>query len=263
MSNIAALFSLHGKVAFVTGASGGLGRAMALGLSQAGATVVIAGRNIARLQATHDAVEAQGGKAHSMAFDMQDYAAAAQAIADTATRHGRLDILVNNAGLNLRGPLLDSTVDEWNTVMNTNMTATYVLTREALRPMVANGWGRIINIGSALSVIGRQRIASYVASKHAVAGFTKAVAAEFGRSGITCNCLAPGYFNTEINDTLTSVGGVTANIMGRIAMRRWGDPHELAGVAVFLASDASSYVTGHVLLADGGLTAAFALPETE
>lgn len=263
MASLASLFSLHGKVAFVTGASGGLGRAMALALSKAGATVVIAGRDAGRLRETEQAVQAQGGTVDTAIFDLADYGAAAQAIGEAVARHGRLDILVNNAGLNLRGPLLDSSVADWDAVMNINMTATYVLTREALRPMVAQGWGRIINIGSALSVMGRQQIASYVASKHAVAGFSKAVAAEFGRSGITSNCLAPGYFNTEINDTLTLVSGMAANIKGRIAMRRWGDPHELAGAVVFLASDASSYVTGHVLLADGGLTAAFVLPEIE
>lgn len=261
MADVAALFSLHGRVAFVTGASGGLGRAMAVALAHAGATVVIAGRNQARLKDTEAAVQAAGGVVQSVVFDLEDHDAATRAVADTVARHGALDILVNNAGMNLRGPMLDSTVAEWNTVMSTNVTATYVLTREALRPMVARGWGRIINIGSALSVIGRQHIASYVASKHAVAGFTKVVAAEFGRSGITCNCLAPGYFNTEINDALTAAGGVAASIRGRIALGRWGDPHELAGAVVFLASEASSYVTGHVLLADGGLTAAFVLPE--
>ncbi len=263
MSSIASLFSLHGKVAFVTGASGGLGRAMALALAQAGAAVVVAGRHAARLQQTVDLLTDAGAAVHSVIFDLADHAAGVRAVADTLARHGRLDILVNNAGLNRRGPLLDSTAADWDFVMNTNMTATYVLTREALRPMVAQGWGRVINIGSALSLMGRQQIASYVASKHAVAGFSKAVAAEFGRHGITCNCLAPGYFNTEINDSLTSVSGMAANITGRIAMRRWGDPHELAGVVVFLASEASSYVTGHVLLADGGLSAAFVLPEIE
>jgi len=254
------IFSLKGRSAFITGASRGLGRAMALGLAKAGAHVTLAGRDIAKLDESVAAIRAIGGTADKVAFDLTDPGSAAAAVAGTLKSQGRLDILVNNAGINIRTAFMDATMAQWNQVMDTNLTATAVLTREALGPMLKQGHGRIINIGSALSLVGRERMTSYVASKHAIAGFTKSIAAEFGRAGVTCNCIAPGYFNTEINTAVMGNTGFVKNVSDRTTLGRWGEPEELAGAVVFLASDASSYVNGHVMVIDGGLTAAFVLP---
>lgn len=254
------MFSLKGKVAFITGASRGLGRAMARALAQAGAQVTLAGRDVAMLAESEAAIVEAGGTADRIAFDLADFDAAAAAISSIVERHGRLDILVNNAGINIRSPFMDETLAQWNQVINTNLTATSVLTREALRPMIKQGRGRIINVGSALSLLGREGMTSYVSSKHALAGFTKTIAAEFGRRGITCNCIAPGYFNTEINTAVLSNPRYVHNVSERTTLGRWGEPAELGGAVVFLASDASSYVNGHVLVVDGGISAAIVLP---
>jgi gluconate 5-dehydrogenase len=254
------MFSLAGKVALVTGASRGLGRAMAMALAAAGAKVVLGGRDVPKLEEAVAEIRNDGGKAEYLAFELQDTAAGTAAIAEVVKRHGRIDILVNNAGINAWKSFLDSTEEDWHRVMDTNVTATYVLAREALRPMLEQGWGRIINVGSALSVVGRANIASYVTSKHAIAGLTKSIAAEFGARNITCNCIAPGYFNTEINAGLIATPGFGDAVANRTTVGRWGEPAELAGAVVFLASDASAYVNGHTLLVDGGLTAAYVSP---
>jgi gluconate 5-dehydrogenase len=254
------MFSLKGKVAVVTGASRGIGRALADALAQAGAKVVLAARDVPKLKEAVDAIRKAGGDAEYIAFELQDTAAGVAAIADVVKRHGRLDILVNNAGINVWKPFLESTEEDWHRVLDTNLTSTYVLAREALKPMVAQGWGRVINVGSALSVIGREKTSSYVASKHAIAGLTKSIAGEFGSRNITCNCIAPGYFMTEINTALLAKPGFAQTVSNRTTVGRWGEPQEMAGAIVFLASEASSYVNGHVLLVDGGITAAYVSP---
>lgn len=258
--DVLGMFSLKGKVAMVTGASRGLGRAMAASLAEAGAKVVLGGRDVPKLEEAVADIRKSGGDAEYIAFELQDTSAGVAAIAEVVRRHGRLDVMVNNAGINEWKSFLDSTVEDWHRVIDTNVTATYVLAREALRPMLAQGWGRVINVGSALSVIGRANIASYVTSKHAIAGLTKAIAAEFGGRNITCNCIAPGYFLTEINTTLLAKPGFGEAVANRTTVGRWGEPAELAGAVVFLASDASAYVNGHVLLVDGGITAAYVSP---
>jgi gluconate 5-dehydrogenase len=248
------MFSLAGKVALVTGASRGLGLAMAQALAGAGAEVVLNARGEDALRAGAATIVAAGGKAAFVPFDVADEAAASAAIAGVARRHGRLDILVNNAGTVSRRALVESTTDEWRRVLEVNLTALYVLAREAARAMLAQGTGRIINIGSILSQVGRATIPSYVASKHGVAGLTKALAAELGPKGVTVNAIAPGYFRTEINVELQRNPEFDRMVKGRTPLGRWGEAHELGGAVVFLASDAAAYVNGHVLVVDGGMT---------
>jgi gluconate 5-dehydrogenase len=247
------LFSLKGRVALVTGASRGLGRAMAGGLASAGATVVLAARDQAALERAAQEIRAEGGLADTIAFELADHAALEQAVPQILAKHGKLDILLNNGGTIEWGPFASSTTESWERVFDVNVTACYVLAREAAKPMIAAGWGRIINIGSYVSVIGRERLASYVASKHAVAGLTKSIAGELGRHGITCNAISPGFFDTDMAAP-TVRNPERAEIFRRaIAMNRFGRPEEMIGAAVFLASEAGSYVNGHMIHVDGGV----------
>jgi gluconate 5-dehydrogenase len=248
------MFSLAGRVALVTGASRGLGLAMAEGMAAAGATVVLNGRHVDSLRAAAEQVRATGGATDIAVFDVADEKAAVAAVGEIARRHGRIDILVNNAGIVSRAPLGESKTADWQRVIDVNLTALYVLAREAARTMIERRWGRIVNVGSIMSLIGRATIPSYVAAKHGVAGLTKSLAAELGQHGITANAIAPGYFTTEINTALKENPDFDRLIVSRTPLRRWGEPKELAGAAVFLASDAASYVNGHVLVVDGGMT---------
>ena len=254
------IFSLTGRVALITGASRGLGLAMAHALAEAGAHVVLAARDEARLAEAATAIRARGGRADIEAFDLLDEAAVVAAVPRIAARHGKLDILLNNAGICLWGSLLDSTLDVWHRTIATNMTAVYLLAREAARPMIAQGSGRIINIGSYVSVIGRERLTAYVASKHGLAGLTKSLAGELGRHNITCNGIAPGFFQTEMAAPILNDPARAKIFTDAIAMGRWGRPEELAGAAVFLASDAASYTNGHMLHVDGGVAEVLSLP---
>jgi gluconate 5-dehydrogenase len=186
------LFSLRGKVALVTGASRGLGKAMAQALAKAGATVVLAARDTHRLAAVAEEIVGAGGTAHCEAFDLTDEGAVIAVVPRMVERFGHLDILLNNAGLCIWSELLNSSTEEWRRTLETNLTAPYLLAREAARPMVAQRWGRIINIGSYVSVLGRERLQAYVASKHGIAGLTKSLAGELGPHGVTrsgCRCL--------------------------------------------------------------------------
>jgi gluconate 5-dehydrogenase len=251
MSN---LFDLDGRVALVTGASRGLGKAMAEALADAGAHVVLSARSDDALEANAEAIRAAGGKASVIPFDVDDEGQARDAVARATAEQGRLDILVNNAGIVSGAPVLEAETEAWEKVLRTNLTSLFVLAREAAKPMVENGWGRIINIGSIMSVIARFNIASYVATKHAVAGLTKSLAVELGPRGVTANAIGPGYFRTDINVALQENPEFSAMIESRCPLGRWGTAHELGGVVVFLASEASAYVNGHLLIADGGLT---------
>jgi gluconate 5-dehydrogenase len=253
------LFSLQGRTALVTGASRGLGRAMAQGLAGAGAHVVLAARDRAKLEETAGLITAAGGSADILSFDLTDEASCVAAIPEVVRRHGRIDILLNNAGQITWSEFTESTSADFHSVVDTNLTADYLLCREAAKPMMAQGRGRIINIGSVLSVMGRAKTASYVSSKHGIIGLTRTVAADLGRSGITCNCIAPGYFLTEINDSLKARPGFVQSVTDSIPAGRWGNPEDMQGAAIFLASDSSSYVNGHVLMVDGGLSQVFAM----
>jgi len=254
------LFSLDGRVALVTGASRGLGLAMAQALAAAGAQVVLTARDEARLAEAAEGIRSRGGRADIAAFDLLDEAAVTAAVPRIVARHGRLDILLNNAGICLWGGLLESTMDSWRRTLDTNLTAVYLLAREAARPMMAQRSGRIINIGSYVSVIGRERLTAYVASKHGLAGLTKSLAGELGRHGITCNGIAPGFFETEMAAPILSDPARAGIFTDAIAMGRWGRPEELAGAVVFLASQAASYVNGHMLHVDGGVAEVLSLP---
>ena len=253
-------FSLDGQVAIVTGASRGLGLEMARAIGEQGARVYLTARGADRLESAAQTLRASGIDAVAAPFDLADADATLAALSRIVAAEGRLDILVNNAGINAWEPLAEATTATWDRVMTTNVRATYLLCREAARVMAEAGYGRIVNIGSALAVTGRENVAAYTASKHGVAGLTRALAAELGPLGITCNMMAPGYFMTEINTAILERPGYEQGVSRRIPLGRWGDPSEAGGVVAFMVSRAASYMNGHILVVDGGLTETFVLP---
>lgn len=257
--DVSTLFSLRGRVALVTGASRGLGFAMARALASAGAKVVLVARDEVKLAEAAAQIRADGGDAHAQAFDLTDEKAVVDAVPRLVATHGRLDILLNNAGVCLWGALADSTTAVWRQTLEVNLTAVYLLAREASRPMVAQRHGRIINVGSYVSTIGRERLQAYVASKHGVVGLTKSLAGELGRHNVTCNAIAPGFFETDMAQPILGDPERRRTFTNVIAMNRWGQPDELAGAAIFLASDAGSYVNGHTLHVDGGVAGALSI----
>jgi gluconate 5-dehydrogenase len=253
-------FSLEGQVAIVTGASRGLGYEMARAIGESGAKVYLTARGVERLEAAVARLRDEGIDAVALPFDLADSPACLAAVEEVTAADGRLDILVNNAGINAWEPLHEATVETWDRVFRTNVNATYLLCREAARHMRKAGYGRIVNIGSALAVVGRENVTAYTASKHGVAGMTRALAAELGPEGVTVNMMAPGYFTTEINEPILAKPGYERGVSNRIPLNRWGEPEEAGGVVAFMASRASGYMNGHVLTVDGGLTETFVLP---
>ena len=247
-----ALFSLAGRRALVTGASRGLGRAMAAALAGAGAGVVCATTRKGGTRETIATITAAGGTAHEVVADLADRAAV-QAMARTVDdRFGDIHILVNNAGTIRRAPATDYSLEDWDAVLRTNLDATFLLCQHFGRAMVARGSGKIVNVASLLAFSGGITVPAYTASKHAVAGLTKALANEWASAGVQVNAIAPGYFRTDNTQPLQDDAARAAQISARIPAGRWGEPADLAGAVVFLASPASNYVNGHVLVVDGG-----------
>jgi len=249
------MFVLNDKVILVTGSSRGLGWAMARALGQAGATVVLNGRDIEALRLRAQELAADGAAADVAPFDVTDTAAGPRAIRQIAEKHGRLDVLINNAGFILRKPIAELADSDWHSVFAGNLTSCFILAKAAADVMVRQGRGSIITMSSIVATVTRPDIAAYTAAKGAVSALTRALAVELGPHGVRCNAIAPGYFRTDATAQLEASEFGRA-IQNRTPLRRWGDPSELGGMAVFLASDAASYVNGAVLTVDGGLTAA-------
>lgn len=247
-------FDLSGKVAIVTGASRGLGQQFGRALAAAGADLVITSRNPEDMTDFVAEIEAGGRRAVPLALDLRDESSIAQFASAAIAAYGKLDILVNNAGCNVRKPALEVTWDDWNLVLDTNLRGTFFVAQAIGRHMVERGYGRIINIGSVTSVMGYAGLAPYCASRGGVKQLTMSLADDWGRHGVTVNCLAPGWFRTEQNKVLYENEQWVDYLKDRIPLRRPGQPGDLAGSVVFLASDASEYITGQTLLVDGGIS---------
>jgi NAD(P)-dependent dehydrogenase (short-subunit alcohol dehydrogenase family) len=248
------LFDLAGKVAIVTGASRGLGQTFARALAQAGADLAITSRTGGSLNAFQKEVEAMGRRAVPLELDVRDEGSIRRMVSDAAKAFGRIDILVNNAGCNVRKPAVDVTWDDWNLILDTNLRGAFFVAQSVAREMIPNGRGRIINIGSVTSVMGYAGLGPYGASRGGIRQLTMSLADDWGPHGITVNCLAPGWFKTEQNKVMYEDPEWVAYLVDRIPMRRPGKMSDLEGPVIFLASDASEYVTGQTLLVDGGIS---------
>lgn len=247
------MFDLTGKIALVTGGNGGIGLAMARGLAQAGAIVVVAGRDTAKSAAAVQALRAEGLRAEPVEADVTDEASVARLVAEVMQRHGALHILVNNAGTNIRRAPDQLSLQEWNTVMDTNLTSAFLCSRAAHAPMKQAGGGKIINIGSMLSIFGAPYAPAYGASKGGVVQLTRSLATAWAPDHIQANAVLPGWIDTDLTrKARDQVQGLHERVLGRTPAGRWGMPADLAGIAVFLASSASDFITGTAIPVDGG-----------
>jgi gluconate 5-dehydrogenase len=247
------LFDLTGKTALVTGSSRGLGLAFARGLAEAGARVILNGTNSERLDQARNSLRAAGLDVDFCLFDVTDENAVAKAFDDFDARGITVDILVNNAGIQFRRPMLELDTRDWQRVLDTNLTAAFIVGREAARRMAERKRGKIINIGSLTSELARATVAPYTVAKGGIKMLTKAMAAEWGELGIQANAIGPGYMVTDMNQALIEDPEFDGWVKSRTPMRRWGRPEELAGTCIYLASDASNYVSGQIIYADGGM----------
>jgi len=257
------LFDLTGKVAIVTGASRGLGQYLGRALARAGADLVITSRDPADLKPFQAEIEALGRRVLPLALDVRDYESIQKMANAAADHYGKLDILVNNAGCNIRKPALEVSWEDWNTVLDTNLRGTFFVAQAVARHMIPRHYGRIINVGSVTCVAGYAGLAPYGASRGGVKQLTMSLADDWGVHGLTVNCLAPGWFKTAQNAVMYENQEWVDYICDRIPLKRPGRPADLDGAVVFLASDASEYVTAQTLLVDGGISggATRALPK--
>jgi NAD(P)-dependent dehydrogenase (short-subunit alcohol dehydrogenase family) len=250
------LFRIDGKRALITGGAGGFGVTFARALASAGADVALVGRRIEPLQQAATELAAETGRrVVGISADVTDEAQSRAAVDAAVEQLGGVDILINNAGINLRRPTVDFTLDDWRRVIDTSLTGAFLFTKYALPGMVARGWGRVIHISSMIGQVGLADRPAYTAAKGALIQFAKTTALEVARTGVTVNCLAPGPFMTELNKPVVNNPAAYQSFLDRIPLGRFGEPEELAGAILFLASPASSFMTGSVLTIDGGWTA--------
>lgn len=248
------LFDLSGLRALITGSSQGIGLALAQGLADHGAEIVLNGRSADKLAAAAQALQAKGHKASIAAFDVTQHAAVAQGVADVEAKIGAIDILINNAGMQFRSPLEDFPAERWEQLLSTNISSVFYTGQAVARHMIKRGRGKIINIASVQTALARPSIAPYTATKGAVGNLTKGMATDWAKYGLTCNAIAPGYFDTPLNAALVADADFSAWLEKRTPAGRWGKVEELVGACIFLASDASSFVNGHILYVDGGIS---------
>lgn len=248
------LFDLSGRVALVTGASRGLGQQFADALARAGAEIAITSRNQRSLGDFAGEIRALGRECFAAELDVRDYQSIQRAVAAIEAHFGHIDILVNNAGCNIRKPALEVSWEDWNTVLETNLRGAFFVAQAVARGMVRRGYGRVINIGSVTSVSGYAGLGPYGASRGGIRQLTMSLADDWGSSGVTVNCLAPGWFRTAQNEALYENAAWVEYLTDRIPMKRPGRPDDLDGAVVFLASESSRYVTGQTLLVDGGIS---------
>jgi NAD(P)-dependent dehydrogenase (short-subunit alcohol dehydrogenase family) len=249
-----ALFDLSGQVALVTGTSRGLGQYLARALAKAGADLILTSRRRDTLAEFETEIRALGRRTLALELDVRDHASIQRTAAEAEAAFGQIHILVNNAGCNVRKPALDVSWDDWNLVLDTNLRGSFFVAQAVARGMKAHTYGRIINIGSVTSVFGYAGLAPYGASRGGIRQLTMSLADDWGQYGITVNCLAPGWFKTQQNQALYENQEWVDYLVDRIPMKRPGQPHDLDGAIVFLASEASGYVTGQTLLVDGGIS---------
>lgn len=248
------LFDLSGKVAIVTGASRGLGQYFSRALARAGADLAITSRHADALVPFEAEIRALGRKALSLELDVRDYDSIQRMVEAAHAHYGRIDILVNNAGCNVRKPAVEVTWDDWNLVVETNLRGTFFVAQAVAKKMIPRKYGRIVNIGSVTCVFGYAGLSPYCASRGGVKQLTMSLADDWGVHGITVNCLAPGWFKTSQNKVLYENQEWVEYLCDRIPLKRPGQPQDLDGAVVFLASDASEYITGQTLLIDGGIS---------
>jgi gluconate 5-dehydrogenase len=249
-------FDLTGKVALVTGAYRGLGYAMAKGLAEAGAKVVLNGRTPEKVAAAAQSLRDLGFDASSVVFDVTDREAVRAGVRAVESQHGRIDVLINNAGIQRRHPLVDFAREDWDAIVATNLTAPFVVSQAVLPGMIARREGKIIHVASLMSELARPTVVPYTAAKGGVRQLTRGMAVELAPHNIQVNAIAPGYFATELNRALIDDAEFNAWVCKRTPAGRWGEPAEIAGLAVFLASRAANYITGQLLVIDGGMSVA-------
>ncbi|MBF4457689.1 MULTISPECIES: SDR family oxidoreductase [unclassified Pseudoclavibacter] len=250
------LFTLTGKLALITGSSRGLGRSLATALADAGSTIILHGRDTEALATAAAELEERTGRpAHIVSFDVTDAASVEAGIAALIAEHGVPDILVNNAGLQRRAPFAEFKVEDWDALVAANLSGVFYVSRFLAPAMIERGSGKIVNIGSVQSLLARQTIAPYSATKGGVAQLTKGMAADLARHNVQVNAISPGYFATEMNRALVEDEQFNSWLINRTPAQRWGAFEELAGTLIYLSSDASSFVSGQNIFVDGGMTA--------